>query len=108
MIQKVREWRNLHEVGKQDQNGQIVKVNLEVAAAIVGISRKTLDDYHLQLRRAEKIGFNFTQNLNEKVGILRKFNKKHQELIMKMEENEKEHDEMPNLEVLNLPLNINQ
>jgi hypothetical protein len=40
----VDQWRNLHE-GPE-------KLNLDVAAQRVQIARKTLDDYHLCLRRA--------------------------------------------------------
>lgn len=40
---------------------------------MVGISRKTLDDYYLQLRRAEDLGFDFDANKNKKMGVLRKY-----------------------------------
>jgi len=40
---------------------------------VIGISRKTLDDYFLQLRRADDLGFDFEANKNKKMGVLRKF-----------------------------------
>lgn len=58
-------WRQLHE-GEE-------KLNLDVAAQRVGIARKTLDDYHLQLRRARRLGFDFEKNKFAKMGFLRKF-----------------------------------
>ena len=44
---------------------------------MVGISKKSLDDYLLQLRLGRKYGFNFNQNKTKKVGILRAFVKRH-------------------------------
>ena len=44
---------------------------------MVGISKKSLDDYLLQLRLGRKYGFNFNQNKTKKVGILRAFVKNH-------------------------------
>ncbi len=49
------------------------KKNLDVAADILGLSRKTLDDYYLQIRRAEQYGFDFDHHNNDKMGTLRKF-----------------------------------
>jgi len=40
---------------------------------IVGISRKTLDDYYLQIKRAKYLQFDFNRHINSKMGILRKF-----------------------------------
>ena len=37
------------------------------------ISRKTLDDYSLQLKKAYVLNFNFKVHSNEKMGFLRKF-----------------------------------
>lgn len=49
------------------------KVNLQEAAKIVGISKKSLDDYFFQLRMGEKYGFDFAKYMDAKVGILRSF-----------------------------------
>ena len=40
---------------------------------MIGISKKSLDDYYYQLRLGEKHGFDFGGNMDEKVGILRTF-----------------------------------
>ncbi len=40
---------------------------------MLGISKKSLDDYYYQLRLGEKYDFDFTSHLNEKVGVLRTF-----------------------------------
>jgi cell division protein FtsI/penicillin-binding protein 2 len=39
----------------------------------VGVSKKSLDDYLLQLRFGKKLGFDFEKYKNERVGVLRKF-----------------------------------
>lgn len=49
------------------------KLNLDKAADIIGISRKTMDDYNLQMRRAEQLGFDFIKHKDSKMGVLRKF-----------------------------------
>jgi hypothetical protein len=36
------------------------------------MERKTLDDYHLQIRSGLKFGFDFAANLDAKIGVLRK------------------------------------
>eukprot|EP00825_Cyclidium_porcatum_P049082 TRINITY_DN8403_c0_g1_i2.p1 TRINITY_DN8403_c0_g1~~TRINITY_DN8403_c0_g1_i2.p1 ORF type:complete len:187 (-),score=46.16 TRINITY_DN8403_c0_g1_i2:165-725(-) len=63
VMEKVAEWRKLHEEGEM--------LNLDKAAEIIGISRKTLDDYNLQMRRADKMGFDFNAHKNSKMGVLR-------------------------------------
>jgi len=35
------------------EGGRLQKVNLDVAASLVGLSRKTLDDYYKYIRKAE-------------------------------------------------------
>jgi hypothetical protein len=37
-------------------------MKLTTAAAKVGLSKKSLDDYLLQIRMAAKLGFNFEKN----------------------------------------------
>lgn len=61
----------------QDSQGQIVRYSLEDAAQKVGISKKSLDDYLLQLRYGKKYGFDFNQHKEDKIGVLRAFVKKH-------------------------------
>ena len=48
-------------------------MNLQEAAEVVGISKKSLDDYYYQLRLGEKYNFDFKRHLYEKVGTLRNF-----------------------------------
>lgn len=50
--------------------------SLEDAAKKVGISKKSLDDYLLQLRYGKKYGFDFNEHKEAKIGILRAFVKK--------------------------------
>jgi hypothetical protein len=45
----------------------------------VGISKKSLDDYFLQLKNGKLNGFNFNEHKNDKIGILRNWNKHHKE-----------------------------
>ena len=72
-------WRQLYS-GIANGQGEIVKYSLEEAATQVGISKKSLDDYLLQLRFGRKFGFNFQDHREEKVGILRAYVKKHKAL----------------------------
>lgn len=53
------------------------RYSLDEAAQAVGMSKKSLDDYLLQIRFARKFGFNFNEHKNEKIGILRAFTKKY-------------------------------
>jgi len=75
IIEKVNSWRKLYN-GFNDENGKFTKYSLDEASKIIGISRKSLDDYLLQLRLGRKFGFDFNSNKGEKVGILRSFVKK--------------------------------
>ncbi len=72
IIEKVNSWRKLYN-GFHDDNGKFTKYSLDEAAKIIGISKKSLDDYLLQLRLGRKFGFDYNLNKNQKVGILRSF-----------------------------------
>lgn len=72
IIEAVTLWRKLYN-GIKDSHGNLYRYSLEDAARKVGMSKKSLDDYLLQLRFGKKFGFDFEQNKNEKVGVLRKF-----------------------------------
>lgn len=50
-----------------------MRYSLEDAAQKVGVSKKSLDDYLLQLRFGRKYGFDFQQHRDDKVGVLRTF-----------------------------------
>jgi hypothetical protein len=87
VIEKVSKWRQLY-TGTLGADGKIEKATLEEAAAKVGIAKKTLDDYLLQLRAGKKYGFNFNLNKESKVGVLRTFvkNAKSQDKSPKLQE----------------------
>ena len=72
VVDKVIQWRYVY--NHQDENGKTY--SLDEAATKVGMSKKSLDDYLLQIRNARKFGFNFNEHKDEKIGILRAFNKK--------------------------------
>lgn len=72
VIEKVNAWRRLYN-GYYDENRKFVKHSLEDAARILNTSKKSLDDYLLQLRLGRKYGFNFNENKSKRVGILRTF-----------------------------------
>ena len=76
IVEKVNAWRRLYN-GFYNENGEYTRYSLDQAAKMVGISKKSLDDYLLQLRLGRKYGFNFNQNKTKKVGILRAFVKRH-------------------------------
>lgn len=40
---------------------------------MVGLPKKSLDDYFYQLRLGEKFGFDFKAHLFDKIGLLRNF-----------------------------------
>jgi hypothetical protein len=75
VIEKVSMWRKLYN-GIQDSAGKIVRYSLEDAARKVGISKKSLDDYLLQLRYGKKYQFDFNEHKEAKIGVLRAFVKK--------------------------------
>ena len=58
----------------------MIKVTLEEAANKIGSSKKSLDDYLLQLRFGRKFGFNFQEHKDDKVGVLRAYVKKFKSL----------------------------
>lgn len=75
IIDKVIEWRALYN-GTKNSDGEEVKCTLEQAASEVSISKKSLDDYLLQLRTGKKYGFNFQEHREDKVGVLRAYVKR--------------------------------
>ncbi|CAG9329735.1 unnamed protein product [Blepharisma stoltei] len=79
IIEKVARWRNLYN-GTINAKGETVRLTLEEAAVQVGISKKSLDDYLLQLRFGRKFGFNFEEHKGDKVGLLRAYVKKYKQI----------------------------
>jgi len=76
VLDLVLKWRKLYSGIRDPRTGQIVKLSLDEAAKRVGVAKKSLDDYLLQIRSAKKFGFNFQEHYNERVGILRSYVKK--------------------------------
>ena len=74
IIQKVSLWRRLYNGVLRD--GNLVRYSLEDAATKVDVSKKSLDDYLLQLRFGKKYNFDFQKHKNDKVGVLRAFVKR--------------------------------
>jgi len=63
IIEKVSLWRKLYNGVVRD--GNLVRYSLEDAASKVGVSKKSLDDYLLQLRFGKKYGFDFQRHRND-------------------------------------------
>jgi len=76
VLDLVLKWRKLYSGIRDPRTGQIVKLSLDEAAKRVGVAKKSLDDYLLQIRSAKKFGFNFQEHYNERVGVLRTYVKK--------------------------------
>ena len=76
IVEKVARWRQLYagvyETGR-DGKEVFVEYTLEDSAKLIGISKKSLDDYLLQIRYGRKFGFDFEANKDSKVGVLRSF-----------------------------------
>ena len=70
-------WRRLYNGVQKD--GKLVRYSLEEAAKLIDVSKKSLDDYLLQLRFGKKYNFDFIKHKNDKVGVLRAFVKKMKE-----------------------------
>lgn len=65
-------WRKLY-IGFNDEKGENVHYELEDAASKIGVIKKTLDDYLLQIRNGKRYGFNFHKRKSDKIGELRSF-----------------------------------
>jgi len=58
VVERVSLWRKLYN-GVDLGNGETIRYSLEDSARLVGISKKSLDDYLLQLRFGRMYGFDF-------------------------------------------------
>lgn len=76
MVEKVALWRKLY-TGFIDEKNEVVHMDLDTSATEIGIVKKTLDDYLLQIRNGKRYGFNFHKRRGEKIGELRTFVKEH-------------------------------
>jgi hypothetical protein len=50
-----------------------MKLNLDQSAEIVGVPRKTLEDYYLLFRTGKTFDFDFKKEQKERIGVLRAF-----------------------------------
>jgi len=76
IIDKVLQWRKLYN-GVKDNTGNLTRLSLDEAAKRVTISKKSLDDYLLQIRFGKKYGFNFNEHKDDKVGVLGAYVRQH-------------------------------
>ena len=76
VVERVSLWRKLYN-GVELGNGETVRYSLEDSARLVGISKKSLDDYLLQLRFGRMYGFDFLKHQCNNIGVLRKFVREH-------------------------------
>ncbi|KRX08872.1 hypothetical protein PPERSA_08976 [Pseudocohnilembus persalinus] len=80
-LEKVQQWKNIKEFGYTNDNGELITgLTQEQAAKVIGMSKKTLEDYSLQIRKAQQRGFSIESHLDEKMGILRRFNRDFEKL----------------------------
>lgn len=64
-----------------------MRINLDAAATMVGLSRKTLDDYYKYIRKAKAYSFDFQSHSEEKIGALRSFVRGRENSLNKKEGN---------------------
>jgi hypothetical protein len=68
----VKQWRRLFNgVPDSKDPNNLVRYSLEEAAQRVGLSKKSLDDYLLQIRFAKRFGFDFEKHRSDPIGVLR-------------------------------------
>ena len=86
-------WRKLYNgvmiPNKDTGEVQLQRWSLEDAAAKVKVSKKSLDDYLLQLRFGKKFGFDFEKHRDSKVGVLRSFVKEQKDQLKKQNNGQK-------------------
>jgi len=89
----VSTWRKLYNgvmiPNKETKEVQLQRWSLEDAAKKVNVSKKSLDDYLLQLRFGKKFGFDFEKNRESKVGTLRTFVKQKKDELKEQTGNQK-------------------
>ena len=72
IIEKVYAWRKLYN-GYKDEKNNYIKYDLEKSSQKINVSKKSLDDYLLQIRLGRKYQFDFDSNKYKKIGILRDY-----------------------------------
>ena len=97
VLEVVKKWRDLHLHGHTALRRRL---NLQDAAKLVGISKKSLDDYYCQLRLGELYHFDYVSNFHEKMGVLRTYVKNYRP--EKQQSRRRQNDKHPkNLKILN-------
>ena len=75
VVERVSVWRKLYTGVQQPlRNGGGVRrqrYSLSEAARLVGLSKKSLDDYLLQIRFGKMLNFDFSAHRNSPIGTLR-------------------------------------
>jgi len=74
IIEKVLLWRKY--MNGFNINGIFEKYDSKKAAKIVGVSKKSLDDYTKLIRIGRKLNYNFNKNRNKRISHLKSFIKK--------------------------------
>ena len=74
IIEKVLLWRKY--MNGFNINGKFEKYDSKKAAKIVGVSKKSLDDYTKLIRIGRKLKYNFNKNRNKRISHLKSFIKK--------------------------------
>jgi len=80
VVEIVKKWRELYE-GYIIPEGMKIKYSLDKAAEILGIQKKTLDDYLQQIKKAAAYGFDFEQHKDKQIGYLRNFVKEKEQVL---------------------------
>ena len=75
IIEKVILWRKYNE-GILDEFGNFIQLSLKEAAGKIKIPKKSLDDYYSLIKIGKICGFDFNNNKDEGIGVLRSFIKK--------------------------------
>mmetsp|Transcript_30947 Transcript_30947/g.28137 ORF Transcript_30947/g.28137 Transcript_30947/m.28137 type:complete len:116 (+) Transcript_30947:707-1054(+) len=59
VLELVLKWRKFYAGVRDPLTGDIIKLSLDDAAKKLGVAKKSLDDYLLQIRHAKMFGFDF-------------------------------------------------
>ena len=72
-MERVSVWRKLYTGVRIEKTNALVRYSLQQSAKLVGISKKSLDDYLLQVRFGKTYNFDFKKHANDHIGVLRRF-----------------------------------
>ncbi|CAD8178679.1 unnamed protein product [Paramecium octaurelia] len=114
-LQKVNQWKSILLNGIPQSDGTLMRLTLNKAAEIIGIPKKSLEDYN-QLFKKVKLLTDVNQFANEKMGVLRNYLRKNSKRLKKLlktqkvKENKqtKQQNKQPNNTANQIALNIKQ